>query len=314
MAQISPIKYSKELQKQLFPENDFYKKSRTEGGIGANVENVEIPVSGDVGEALSGDPTVLPLQIQGREDTLKSYPVTQLYTKPYLVRNEESIVLNYNKLQDVTLSLAMSVNTRAARIACINWGASLATNIVRTTGTARTSEVTGVTSSPKAVAKVDILNVLEKFQRMNLPNLGVGSIYGLITPAMARDLLSISEFVDADKTGEQRSRLLSGQFAFIAGMNLMIRSDSDGSTGVLYDNSTTPVKKAIDTAVAVTDNAAAIFWHPMMVRHAEGNAKTFIDRDKPEYLGGTLISSVVRFGATFDRPDEKGIVTLVQAQ
>jgi hypothetical protein len=313
MAQISPIKFSNELQKQLFPNNEFYKKSRTETGIGADVENVEIPVSGDVGEALSGDPAVLPLQIQTRTDSKKSYAVQQLYTNPYSVRREEEIVLNYNKLQDIAMSLSMSINTRAARIAAINWGATLATNIVRTTNTTtRTSAITGTTGLRKKIAKVDILNVLTKFRKMNLPNLGAGSIWGLITPEMAQDLLEIQEFVDADKTGEQQSRLLSGEFAFIAGMNLMLRSDNDGSCGVIYSNDSTPAKKAIDAAVAATDNGAAIFWHPMMVRHAEGNAATFIDRGKPEYLGASIISSVVRFGATFDRPDEKGIVALVE--
>ena len=45
MTQISVKKFSAELQKQLFPENEFYKKSRTETGIGASVESVDIPVS-----------------------------------------------------------------------------------------------------------------------------------------------------------------------------------------------------------------------------------------------------------------------------
>jgi hypothetical protein len=314
MPQISPIKFSKELQKELFPANEFYKKSRVESGIGPDVENVEIPVSGDISAALSGDPESLPLQVETRTDTKKSYPVEQLYTKPVVIRREEDIVLNYNKRQDVIDAQAMSLNTRAARVAAVNWGANLATNIIRTSGsTTRACEITGTTGTRKVIAKADMLSVLTTFRRMNLPNLGVGSVWGLITPEMAEDLLNIQEFVDADKTGEQRSRLLTGEFAFIAGMNLMIRSDNNGSTGVKYNNDATPLKSAIDTAVAATDNAAGIFWHPKMVRHAEGNAAALIDRNKPEWLGATLVSSVVRFGATFDRPDEKGIVALVQA-
>lgn len=313
MAQISPVKYSRELQKQLFPDNSFYKKSRTETGIAADVESVEIPVAGNVSEAKSGDPTVLPLAIKVRTDDKKTYPVQQLYTDPYIVRNEEAIVLNYNKLQDLQMSLAMSINTRAARVAAVEWGANLATNIVRTSNTTtRTAYLTGATGTRKKIAKADMLNILTIFRKMNLPDLGSGSIYGLITPEMAQDLLEISEFTDADKTG-QASKLLTGEFSFIAGMHLKVRSDSNGSCGVFYDNSGTPVKQPIDSAIGTAYNAAAIFWHPMLVRHAEGNAKTFIDREKPEYLGGTLLSSVARFGATFDRPDEKGIVTLVES-
>jgi hypothetical protein len=55
-----------------------------------------------------------------------------------------------------------------------------------------------------------------------------------------------------------------------------------------------------------------LFWHSAYVRHAEGNAHTSIDRDKPEYLGGSLIASMVRFGATASRLDQKGVVALIE--
>lgn len=311
MAQISPIKFSKELQKQLFPDNSFYKKSRTETGIGPDVENVEIPVSGDVGKAKSGDPSSLPLIVLEREDTKKSYPVEQLYTDPYLVRREEQIVLNYNKLIDVASALALSINERAGDIAATNWGAVLSSNIVRTTSTAtRSSTVTGTTGTRKRITKTDMIGVRTKFNKMNLPSLGRTSMWGILTPEMVEDLLLIPEFVDYDKTGEL-SKLRNGEIAYIMGFNLAMRNNTIGSAGVMYsvDAST---KRTVDEALTVTDNAAAIFWHTSMVRHAEGNAATYIDRGKPEYLGGTLLSSVVRFGATFDRPDEKGIVALVE--
>jgi hypothetical protein len=316
MAQISPKKFSGELQKQLFPDNSFYKKSRTETGIGPDVENVEIPVAGDVAAAKSGDPLVLPLQIKGREDTLKSYPVEQLYTDPYLVRREESIVLNYNKLQDVAMSLAQSINTRAGNIAATNWGALPSIgNVAQTTGTTgRASTVTGTTGNRKPIAKNDMLGVKRAFNKMNLPNLGRGSLWGLLTPEMVDDLMKIPEFVDYDKTGEF-SKLINGEIGFIAGFNLMMRNNDIGSTGIMYSENAilgSIVKRTVDEAISPTDNAAAIFWHASMVRHAEGNAATFIDRGKPEYLGGTLLSSVVRFGATYDRPDQKGIFTLIE--
>lgn len=311
MTQISPKKFDTVLQKELFPDNSFYANSRTEGGIGPDVENVDIPVAGNIGKAKSGDPEVLPLQVKVREDSFKSYPVEQLYTDPYLVRNEEQIVLNYNKLQDVASSLAMSINTRAGNIAATNWGATLASNILQTTGATRATAVTGTTGNRKGIAKNDMLAVKKAFNKMNLPNLGSKSLFGLLTPEMVDDLMKIPEFVDYDKTGEF-SKLINGEIGFIAGFNLLMRNNDIGSTGVMYSEAATPVKRAVDEALAATDNAAAIFWHASMVRHAEGNAKSFIDRGKPEYLGGTLLSSVVRFGATFDRPDQKGIFTLVE--
>lgn len=311
MAQISPIKFSRELQKQLFPDNAFYKNSRTETGIGPDVENVEIPVAGNVSAAKSGDPESLPLQVQAREDSKKSYPVTQLYTDPYVVRREEQIVLNYNKLQDLATSLAMSINTRAGNIAATNWGASLAGSIRQTTGTARASTVTGTTGNRLGISKDDMIAVRTAFNKMNLPSLGRGELWGLLTADMVDDLLKIPEFVDYDKTGEL-SKLRNGEIAYIMGFNLMMRNNDLGHAGAMYSEAALPVKRGVDEALQATDNAAAIFWHKTMVRHAEGNAATFIDRGKPEWLGGTLLSSVVRYGATFDRPDEKGIFTLVE--
>jgi len=311
MTQISIKKFSSELQKQLFPDNEFYKKSRTETGIGASVESVDIPVAGNVGAAKSGEPETLPLQIKAREDSVKNYIVEQIYTDPYIVTNEESIVLNYNKLTDIASSLAMSVNTRAADIAAVNWGATLATNIAQTTGTGRATNVTGTTGNRKAIIKNDMLNVRRVFNRMQLPNRGRGSIYGLLTPDMVDDLMKIPEFVDADKTGEL-SKLLAGEIGFIAGINLMMRTSDNGSAGVMYSEAATPVKRTIDEALAATDNAAAIFWHTSMVRHAEGHAKSIINRNVAGYNGATIIENIVRFGATFDRPDQKGIFTLVE--
>ncbi|MDH4127168.1 MAG: phage capsid protein [Spirochaetota bacterium] len=310
MAQISPIKFSNELQKQLFPDNSFYKKSRTETGIGADVESVEIPIAGDVGAALSGNPT-LPVAITARTDTKKSYSVEQLYTKPYLVTREESIVLNYDKITDLATSLSMSIETRAGNIAATEWGATLAANIVRSTGsTARASAVTGTTGNRKRIIEVDMQNVRLKFNKMNLPALGRNSIWGILTPEMVEDLLLIDKFVDADKTGEL-SKLKNGEIAYILGMNLMMRNNDINSTGVMYNVDAT-VKRTVDETLAVTDNAAAIFWHQSMVRHAEGHAETIINRKPAGYLGATVIESVVRFGATFDRLDQKGIVALVE--
>jgi len=309
--QITIKKFSAELQKQLFPDNEFYKKSRTETGIGASVESVDIPVAGNVGAAKSGEPETLPLQIKAREDSVKNYIVEQIYTDPYIVTNEESIVLNYNKLTDIASSLAMSVNTRAADIAAVNWGATLATNIAQTTGTGRATNVTGTTGNRKAIIKNDMLNVRRVFNRMQLPNRGRGSIYGLLTPDMVDDLMKIPEFVDADKTGEL-SKLLAGEIGFIAGINLMMRTSDNGSAGVMYSEAATPVKRTIDEALAATDNAAAIFWHTSMVRHAEGHAKSIINRNVAGYNGATIIENIVRFGATFDRPDQKGIFALVE--
>jgi hypothetical protein len=115
--------------------------------------------------------------------------------------------------------------------------------------------------------------------------------------------------VDYDKTGNE-SRLKEGFIGKLLGFEIMERwNETLGSVGVHY--SATNVKKD-NGDVAVTDSPAAIFWNSSYTRHGEGNAHTSINRDKAEYLGGTVMSSTVRFGATISRPDEKGVIALVE--
>ena len=309
MAEIRPIKFSSELQKQLFPENSFYKKSITESGIGINVESVEIPQAANVGDVGVGEPGTLPLTIVKRTDDLKSYPVAQLYMKePTLITDENEIVINYNKRADIQNAYALEINTKAGDIAATAWGGNLAANIVRTTDTAtRTTEIIGATGTRKRIAYADLVSLKGAINRQNTP---AGQWWALWTAAMIDDLFLIDKLTDADKV--QIAKVQDGEIGKIFGiMSMMRHNDKLGHAGIIYDNTGTPVKKAVGAAVAAADNAGAIIWHNRLVRHAEGHAKTYINRDKAEYLG-TIINSKVRFGATFNRSDEKGIVTLVE--
>lgn len=311
MSQINVQKYSKELQEVLYPENAFYKNSVTEGGIGPDVTTVNIPLAGQVPAAGVGNPT-LPLAINTRTDNSKTYSVQQVYAGPVLLTVEDEITLkhSYAKRQSIIRQLGNAINTEVANIAAYEWGAL--TNIRLTTGSTRASDITGATGTRKAVTKADMLSVLSSFKKMNLP---AGRIWGLLPYSFVNDLLGIAEFVDYDKTG-QLTKLLTGEIGNILGMNLMMRHDSvTGSAGVVYNSSS--AKVALDSqdrtaALSVTDSAAAIFWHESFAVHAEGNARMNINSDRAEYLGGSIMSATVRFGAAQMRSDETGFVTLIE--
>lgn len=309
MAELRPIKFSQELQSQLFPDNAFYKKSISETGIGIDVERVEIPQAAAAGTVGVGVPGTLPLTITQRTDDLKFYNVQQLYMEePVLITDENEIVTNYNKRNDILTAMAMSINSKAADIAATEWGSTL--NIVRTTDTAtRVTSIVGATGNRKRIAYVDLVNVRGVMNKQNAP---VGQWYGLITPDMVDDIFLLDKLTDQEKV--QLALVRTGEIGMIFGIKLAMRWNSQlGHNGVFYDNTATPVKQALGAAVPATANGAGIFWHQRLVRHGEGHAKTYIDRDKPEYLG-TVVNSKVRFGATFNRTDEVGIVTLVEAQ
>ena len=307
--EIRPIKFSQELQRELFPDNAFYKKSISETGIGIDVETVQIPQAAAAGDVGVGVPGTLPLTITERTDDIKSYAVQQLYMlEPQLVSDENEIVTNYNKRQDMQRAMSMAINSKAADIAATEWGANLAANLVRTTDTAvRATEIVGATGNRKRIAYADLVTMNGIMNRTNAP---VGRWYGLLTAAMIDDLFLLDKLNEADKA--QIAIIRTGEIGNIFGVNFMMRSNNQlGHAGVFYDNTATPLKKALGAAVAATDNAAGIVWHERLVRHAEGHNKTYIDRDKPEYLG-TVINSKVRFGATFNRTDEVGILTIVE--
>jgi hypothetical protein len=310
MAEINVIKFSSDLQKQLFPENSFYKKSKVDSDIAIDATAVHLPIAGDVGEAHSGAPVSLPLQVQLKSDESKSYNVGLLYTDPVMITRESEIVTNYGKWNETIMQLAGSLNTKAADVIANIWGPTAAARFVKTTGGNRTTSLVGATGTRKRIILADMVGVLTALRKQNL-NIP-GGFYGLITPDQHEDLLLIAEFVNYDKTGNT-TKLEKGYIGNILGIEIMVRwNETLGSIGLHYTNASTPVKKD-NGVVAVTDCAAALFWHEAFVRHAEGNAHTSIDRDKPEYLGGSIMSSTVRFGGMINRTDEKGVVALVEA-
>ena len=312
MADLRPQKYDNILQKNLFPDNAFYKKSMLDGGIAADVETVNIPEAGAVPSAKIGVPASFPLTVSQRTDSYKSYSVTQLYTEPILITDEEAILVNYNKLENIASDHANALNVKSADIAAYEWAnTGGSSNIILTTGTTtRATEVVGATGNVKRIVKDDIMKVKNYFMKMNLPNLD--GIMGLITPAQWNDLMNIDDFVNYEKLGLV-GKLEKGILGRIMGIEFMVRWNDSYGANVVYTVGGA-AKKAVHTgsAIASTDKSAAIFWHPSFVRHAEGNSKTYIDRDNLAYLG-TLLNSKVRFGATKNKTDEKGVVTLVEA-
>lgn len=308
MADLKPQKYDRELQKNLFPDNAFYKKSRVDGGIAPSVETVNIPEAGAVPTAKIGVPTSLPLTITQRTDSSKSYSVRQLYTEPVLITDEEEILTDYAKLQNIASDHANVLNEMAADIAAYEWATTAGTILTNDTAT-RATTVVGATGNVKRISKGNILSVRERFMKMNLRS--IEGIKALVTPDQYTDLLLIDDFVRYDAGGWEK-KLETGMVGRLMGIEFYVRWNSDFGANVVYSDNGV-AKKAVHegTAIASTDKAAAIFWHPDLVRHAEGNAKTYINRDKAEYLG-TILNSKVRFGATKNRTDEVGVITIVE--
>jgi hypothetical protein len=305
MTQISRTVYSKELQKQLFPDNSFYKKSISETGLAADAATFEIPNLSDINEAKEGEPTILPLKVVQSTDSKKTGTMTELYCDPILIRNEEEFVMNYSKRQAKQIQQAATLNTKAADLAAYGWLPTLSTNILESTGTARATNVVGLTGNRKALTKADILKIYNKLLIMNVLSVP-GELYGLLTPDGYSDLLAIAEFIDYDKTGRS-DKLAQGIVGRICGIEMMLRSKA-GHIGALYTAANGKIKSV---TVAATNRPVNLFWHSGMVCHAEAHPISYINENDATYLG-TVLNSSVRFGATMCREDEKGVVAMAE--
>jgi hypothetical protein len=312
MAEISPIKYSKELQTQIFPDNSFYKHSIPETGIADTTETVERPYQGAIGKAKSGTPT-LPLQVRTARDEKDSYSTVLVYADPIAVDLPDEFALNYNKRASKQVQQAGEINTRVANIAAVNWGPTVATNILKTSGASRASNVV-ITASGSAIAnrkattKADMIKVHNLLMRMNLSGIQ-GSLWGLVTADFYSDLLALAEFTDYDKTGKE-SKLAQGILGMIMGINIMTRATEEQHIGLVY--SAAYAKNAIDAPVLTNDAPANLFWHDKMTATAEGALRTVITPNAPGYMGATIIETWTRFGATQARYDQKGVIALLE--
>lgn len=310
MAQINPIKYSKELQKQIFPDNSFYKRSVGETGVADNVTSVERPVQGSIGKAKKGVPKTLPLQVKNALDSSDSYGVDLVYADPLVVNNPTDFALNYNKRATKQAQQAAVIETKCADIAAVGWAPTVAGQIIKSTGDARASNVVGVTGNRKAVTKADMLQVKNLLMRMNVDGMG-GKMCMLATADAYTDLLAIPEFVDYEKTGNN-TKLAEGIIGRLLGIDIYYRSTEEGHIGLLYTNAATPVKKSTEDSVAATDRPANLFWNDKMVGRAEGKLKAIVNENAPGYMGGTILEAQVRFGASHGRKDQKGVIALVE--
>lgn len=308
MAEVIKTLFSRELQKNLFPDNAFYKLSKLDGGIEPDVETVDVPQSGGV-PSVTVNPTAFPLGISARTDNKKSYSVDYIATNPTVVNDVNELVLSYSKKADVLSDHAMQLNSVIAERIGISWcpSALTAANARQTTGsTNRVANASlGLTGNRKQVALADLAYMQFLFDNDNIPEDGR---YALFPASMYNDLITLSSFITY--TGSNFQNLLDmGFVGEIFGFKIMKRSKT-----VVYSEDATLgniVKRAYGASLSATDNEAAIFWHQNYVRRAEGNVKVYINREVAEYQGD-VFSAYLRAGGTSGRVDGKGVAVLLQ--
>jgi hypothetical protein len=292
--------FTKDIQGNLFPDNAFYKQSKDDSAYidGATVKR---PQAGSK-PSVSKNRTVLPATIAKRTDDGSEYDIDEYTTDPILIQDTEALVISYDKRKNVLEEHVNKLNEDVANNMANIWLPNGASNIIRTTGANREATAPAATGTRKAITKADFIAAFNQFNKWDIPQDGR---FCVLPADMYADILGIEGFVEADKIGS--SNLITGMVGKLLNFNIYIRS----SVGV-YDNTGTPVKKAVGAAGAATDHLAGLFWHKSMVSRAEGSVKVYSDIDKPEYYG-SVFSAAVRAGGQIMRNDKKGVLALVQA-
>lgn len=299
--------WATDIQENLYASNAFMMKA-TDHSQWVNFKTVHVPQAG-AAPSVEKNRSVLPALITQRTDTDLTYSLNEYTSAPILITNLEELQISYNKRMSVlkntieTLSDVVSNNTLYA------WAPSGATRQVRTTGSADGLALAPTaTGTRKAITLADISKAKSILNMDKIPEAG----RVLLMPSEIYDnqFLAISNVQAAYAYGT--ATLPSGVVNRIFGFDIMTRPSV-----VVYDNTGTPVIKAVDadgtpTTEATTDNMACLAYHPNYVCHALGAITPFSEENSPVYFG-SIFSSLVMHGSAKLRTDQKGIVAIIQA-
>ena len=304
MAEVLTTLFSKEIQSELFPNNEFYKNSRFDGKAAADQKTVEIPQAGAVN--ITKNPVVGDggLSTSGRTDDKRTYDLDEYAAGPHFITDKNQMETSYDKRADMVKAISGALNARVADELAVAWSAVGAAHIIRTSGANDAGSLPNgtATGTRKELTLVDVVAAMTKLDKDDCPSQG----RIMVLPAgMYGELMTISEFIEAQKFG--KANLPEGAIGKLLGFDVFMRSRV-----ATFDNTGTPVVKAVGAAEAVSDNGSILCYHKDFVRRAEGTVKVFLNPGRAEYLGD-LMSAAVRAGGTHGRNDLKGVVSIVQA-
>lgn len=304
--------WSQDIQDNLYMGNEFMKKA-TSHSMWVNHKTVHVPQAG-AAPGVEKDRSVFPAAIGSRTDTELTYSLSQYTTDPVLLQNIEELQISYDKRKSILWNMQQKLAFVVATQTLYAWAPSGASRIVSTTGSTSTLNLphSTATGSRKMTTISDVTRLKAILDSDNVPQ--TGRILLVPQYMYNTDILNISGIVQAYAFGSAVAP--EGVVARLMGFDIMIRSEV-----LVYDNTGTPVIKAIDgdgtlSSPAATDQGAALAYHPDYVCHALGAITPYFNAGSngnglPEYFG-SIFSAEVMHGASKLRTDQKGVVALVQ--
>ncbi|MEM8506231.1 MAG: phage capsid protein [Bacteroidota bacterium] len=297
-AELLKRQFLSELSENLFPKNEFYRKSKNDSQF-VNADSVQLPHAGTVPNVELDRTTKA--DSAKRADTPTEYKLHELSTDPTWLQYSEELTVAYNKRSSILYNHRMQLQTAAANFIAAAWGGTQNVKTVRTTGENRA--VSGVPSGTGTRKRFVLADLQTGVKLLNEDDVPLEGRFAVITPAMLDDMLQIKEVQSSDFN--KIKPLVEGSIGRYMGVDFYVRS----KVNIFTAGAT--IRPYASTTEAATDCAGGILWHKDMVRHAFGSIKSFLELDQPNIYGSEF-SALARVGALGARADGKGIINLVE--
>ena len=285
----------------LFKGNDFMNLAFNADQYVLAGSVVHIPQAGAKATVVKNRSS-LPATVILRTDTDVTYALDEYTTDPTLIKEAEKVELSYDKINSVLGEHMDGLRETTGDNLIYNWRPTVAGQILRTTGGDVTAHLPSATGNRKKFVKED----LQKARTLlNKQNIAKEERYALISSDMFDQIMSDADLIKRDYAGEMDMK--NGVIVKLFGFNIIERSST-----LVYDNTGTPVPKAVGAAGAATDNDSVICWQKNAVERALGTVDFFEDVKSPLYFGD-VYSALLRMGGRKRRTNGEGVVAIVQA-
>lgn len=289
----------------LFADNSFLSKAFNADDY-VDGKMVHIPNAGRPSKTEKNRVNV-PAEAKKRVDKDVEYIMNEFTTDPIYIPHAETVELSYNKRESAISEDKAVLHETVANDILLSWSPTKAGSIIRTSGSAVATHLTGSTGFRKAITVADIFRVMTLFNSKNVPLEGR---YALLDAQMYTQLLN--SMTDKDSIAfHAAADVANGVIGKLATFNFMLRSKA-----LIYKADDTPMEWLVDDeddpqTFNATDNAGALFWYEKYVCRSLGEVKMYGSEDNPLYYGD-IYSFLLRAGGKIMRSDGKGVVAMVQ--
>lgn len=331
MAEVRLTAFQRMIEKNLWPDNQFYKYSKNAGEPDA--QTIEIPQSSALEEPVLGGvtagyyttannmtaATALSPVINVNDKLSYSNTIIRL-PHPVILETLQEAELSYNKAANLAADQAENIMTAVANYIATQWAPTSSTFIVPLTGLDKAGSAKQRISSIGAKGGYagnvyrfqyeDLLGLESALMRQNING---GNWYALPTVEQWEDMRRIADIIDFEKTGNagMLEKGIVGKWGLIN--YLRPRQNDRWNANVLYDltNPAAPVPVAYGGALNANCVSSMLIWNSNYVERNEGSVKFFSRKDDPIYMGD-IVNWGVRCGATKRRLDGKGVIALYE--